>query len=583
MYSKARVCIFFLLACVIGQNGCAGRGNAEREVIAEVGEGYRITFPELREYTVGGYLEYIYPDQLKAYETGLNQMILGQLKLLDFFARDLHENDEVMQGIRRIVNEELVIRYFEREFLGKHINEQSIAGEYEQMSREVVYRQILLPKPDAAPSAVLESMREMVDGIQSDLEAGESFASLASRYSRDAEAVRRGGYMPPLTWNNLRNPIQQLIFRLEPGEIRSYETRNAFYIVQVERVNEISVAPFEEVRDEIEKTMRQRYFQESYNEFESEKKRYIDEGSLEWNYAALAQIVEWSNQRNFYQVHYQDTLRRAVDEGRNFTIVSHRDGNVDLEEFNRLLNDISIIGGGGNVGIDAIKDYLLDALRTDVLVQRALELDLEKEILHPYTTNAVLRNRIVRLYDAHVIEPRVPEATDASLRRFYEEQKDSLFYQLPVVNTLVLLYSDADEARAQWRRIEDGAAFEDLASRWYVKSYIRDRGGNIDSHRSTEEPFLGEVAFGMEVGEVLGPVEYYDPAKGTQYAIVKCAARRPEKQLTYDEVSERIQDEFTKFHRALIGMSVEKELRETFPVHIYIDNLKYQLTEKELI
>jgi hypothetical protein len=583
MYSYVTIFILCLLSVTIALNGCSDRENSDQNVIAEIENNYRITFPEVHEFTVKSYLDQIHPDQIKAHETALNQMIFNQLKLLEFFDNDLHKNEEIMQSIRRVINEELTIRYFETEILAKYVNENSIAEAYEQMHREVVYRQIVIPKPDRGDTATLENLREMIAMIRSDIEGGGDFVSLASQYSHDAESVRRGGYMPQLTWNNLRNPIQYLVFQLNSGEVRSFETRNAFYLVKVERINEISVEPFEDIKEEITKTMRQRYLQQSLDEFEFEKSGSIDELSLEWNNNGLAQIVEWSNQQNFYELHYKDTLQRAIDEGRNFTIVSYRSGSLDLKEFYRLLDDISIPGGGGNLTIDHIKDFILEALRTDVIVKRAHKLDMEKDILHPYTTNSVLRNRIVRLYNEHIIDASIPEPTDAALRQFYEEQKDSLFYQLAVVNTFVLLYSDPDEANEQWQRIEEGSAFEDLASGWLVKSFIRDRNGNIDSHFSTEEPFLGEAAFALDVDEVHGPVEYYDPEKGMQYAIIKCAAHRPEKQLSYEEVGNKIEQEFKQFHRQKYENTFREQLWNKYNVSINNDALIYNLKEQDIL
>jgi hypothetical protein len=583
MSFNTKIFIFCILVFILSLHGCSDREDIDLNIIAEVGDNYRITFPELRKYTVDNYLNHIFPDQIEAHETALDQMIDNQLKLMDFFAKNLHENDEIMQSIRRIVNEEMTIHYFEKEFLGKYINEQSITDAYEQMKKEVIYKQIVIPKSELNDTAVNENLREMVAKIQSDIEDGEDFSKLASRYSQDTESARRGGYMPQLIWKNLRNPIQQIIFGLKAGDVQSIETRNAFYIVKVERINEISVEPFEDIKDEITETMQQRYLQQSVDEFEFEKSSSIDELSLEWNYTGLAQIVEWSNEQNFYELHYGDTLQRAIDEGRNFTIVSYRNGSVDLKEFYRLLDDISIPSGGGNLSVDHIKDFILEALRTDVIVKRADNLDLEKDLLHPYTTNAVLRNRIIRLYNEHIIDASIPEPTDASLRHFYEEQKDSLFYQLAVVNTFVLLYSDPDEANEQWQRIEEGSAFEDLASGWLVKSFIRDSNGNINSHFSTEKPFLGEAAFALEVDEVQGPVEYFDPDKGMQYAILKCAARRPEKKLTYDEASTTIEQEYKKYNREKIETSIRKQLWNRYSVRVYPDALVHHLKEQEII
>jgi hypothetical protein len=117
------------------------------------------------------------------------------------------------------------------------------------------------------------------------------------------------------------------------------------------------------------------------------------------------------------------------------------------------------------------------------------------------------------LYDKTVIESQIPEPTEAALWEFYQANQDSLYYQLEKINLFAMIFSDKAEADQMWAKIQAGTPFEKASDRWFVKTFIKDRDGQIKSYLSKEPPYLGEAAFKLKEGEVDGVIEYTDPKK----------------------------------------------------------------------
>jgi len=98
------------------------------------------------------------------------------------------------------------------------------------------------------------------------------------------------------------------------------------------------------------------------------------------------------------------------------------------------------------------------------------------------------------------------------------------------------------------------------------------------SYLSDEKPTFSKVAFNMKESEVAGPIEYVDPEKGKQYAIIKCVNRVEEKQLLYNDVQRTIRDEFIKSYGKKITEAVHNQLRSKYTVNIFRDVLKHNLS-----
>jgi len=577
--NKILLLLLFALFCFISISfiKCSKETKQDEDIVARIGSNYVFTFNDLREYVFDWDYNKKYRDKSEAYNLALESMVTNQLKRIDFFAKGLNKDEKLIQSIRRIIKEEVVIEYFNTQYLSKYTNDDYAKKIYSIMDKRVIYRQIFLKLPENASAKQKESLRKKAVEIKDEIIEGKDFGQLVNQYSQDTLSINSNGYMQPLGWEqSLTDPIGNLIFNFKAGDVHVLDSGDGFYIVKVVEVSKIEVKPFEKIKNELINKLKNIYSDKSLEEFENDKKKSVDENSIKWDNKALTQLINWSEIPGFYYKIYNDTLQNAISRN-NFTILTYSNGQVDLKEYLHLLNDVLIPRFSEKVKEENIKAYIVEAMQTDKVIKKAEELGIENKIFNVQTKNPVLKHQIAVLYNQAVIDSQIPKPTDEILHKFYNEQKDSLYYQLHKINVYAMIFPDENQAEEVMRKIKAGTPFEKISGRWLVKTFIRDREGNIKTYLSTEEPFLGEAAFKLNLDETTGPVEYFEPGKGQQYAIIKCINIRPEKQLLFDDVKKSIAEDYRKYKREIMMKEVRDKLWEKYDVEIYNDVLEKKL------
>jgi parvulin-like peptidyl-prolyl isomerase len=564
----------FFFITPIYSTGNAQQNKQNKEIVARVGNDYMITLDDLRQYVFDWFYNKRYDNITEAYTQALDAMITNQLKRIDFFEKGLNKDEKLIKSIRRIINEEMVAEYFATQYLDKYSNEDYAREIYRSMNKQVVYQQIVLKKPKDASKKQIDSVKQKAMEIKAEIDELKDFGQLVGKYSQDTASVNSNGYMPPVGWEqSFFDPTDNAVFRLNSGDVRVVEASDGFHLVKIINTKIIKVEPFDKIKNEIIAKLKKYNYDLSQDEFERDKRDLIDESSLQWNEIALTQIMKWSHIPKFYNDVYKDTLQYTISHNENMAILTYSKGRVKYEDFLRLLNDVLLPKFPENIKKKDVKDFILEAVRTDLIAQKAELLGIEKNIFNSKTINPVLKNQIAVLYNKAEIESKIPEPTSEILHNFYNENKDSLYYQLEKINVYAMIYADMKEAEKTMLRIKNGTPFEKITGSWFVKTFIRNRKGNILSYLSTEKPFLGAAAFKLTLNETAGPVEYNDPEKGEQYAIIKCINIRPEKQLMFDDVKKTIADDFKNYQIEKIMKIVRERLWKKYDVKVYSEVL----------
>jgi parvulin-like peptidyl-prolyl isomerase len=106
-----------------------------------------------------------------------------------------------------------------------------------------------------APDADTTQTRKLAGEILDKLNAGASFADMATIYSQGSQA-RSGGEWDWVEKSVLRKELADVAFTLKPGEKSGViETPGAFYIMLVEDRKDARVKPLSDVRDQVEKLL----------------------------------------------------------------------------------------------------------------------------------------------------------------------------------------------------------------------------------------------------------------------------------------------------------------------------------------
>lgn len=555
----------------------AGCDKKDPDVVGRVGLEYEVEMDDLISFFEAEYYYKKYADKsLTDYETALKDMLINRVKLLDFFESGFHEDSLIIGKIRRIVNEELVIRYYDTQYHQKYLNDKAVTDLYNRLSREVVYRKISITKEGSSSNAVTKAK---VAEVMAKIDEGGSFEELAKEYSNHKSTAVKGGLMPALTLQGNPDNMSRLIFDMQEHEVQSFETDKTFEIIRIEEINTLPIAPLEELKESILEQLNDDFTDLAVEEYDNVFTGFVDTSSIQWNLDALAQIRDWFDPGGFDERAYLGAVEKALSEGQNFTIMEYSAGEVDLSHYYKLLRDVLLLNSYSAPTIEELKAYLTEAVRTEHIVQEALALDLEKDILSLNTKSDVLRDNFIQLYDQEIMRLHMPEVTDNALHLFYDENKDSLFFQFAKINIHAAITSDETSAKELMKKLDQGVQFQNLTARIFVKTFIQDHDGKVLAFRSKEKPFLGEAAFTLDLNEVTGPVEYDDPEKGKQFAIIKCVGNRPAKQLQYSEVKKAVHEEYVKYQSLKILNEKEEALLEKHDAEIYKVVLEQQMAE----
>ncbi|MBK7106240.1 MAG: peptidyl-prolyl cis-trans isomerase [Ignavibacteriae bacterium] len=566
---------FIILSCI---NNNANSSEDEL-IIAKIGEDYIVKLSDLKQYIKDWNYNQKFRDKEKVYKNALNDLVTNQLKRFDFFDRKLDQNKDLMSKERRLINSEIINSYFDKKFASKYVNDSAAAKAYKEMDKEVICNDILLPIPENTFQQKLDSLKAIALEIENYISNNLNIDELIKKYSLQNTLVSA---QKNYTWSqSMNDPLAFVAYQLQIGSTQVLYNIDGFHILKAIDAKKIKLEPFEEMKDAIISDLKKGYYQTYNDEYSDFRKNLIDYSSIIWNERGLDQIVKWSNTDKFFGEAYKDTMQNAISNGNNFEILTYNKGKVDLKEFLRLLDEVVILNPNIQLNPKSVKDFISEAVYDDNVVKAAQKIGLEEKIINPYTDNLVVKSKLSYLYNQAIIEGNIPEITPETLKKFYDEQRDSIFYQLKKINLYTRIYSDKEKAEKEIEDINSGIPFEKISNRWFVKTYIRERDGSLKSFRSIEPPYLAEAAFKLELNEVAGPIEFDDVEKGKQFAVIKAINIMPEKQLTFDEVKgKRIEEEFKNYYRQKISDEVNAKLMKKYNVKIYEDVLSQAINAK---
>ena len=577
---KLVLSLFIVLITLL--SGCKKSKNQAQDVVATIDNDYNITIDDLQSFVMDWHLNRKYKTVDEAYHAALDAMIIRQMKRIDFFNLELYKDDILVSYLNRVINDELVTEYYNDQYVKKSSDLVHAKKVYELMDKKVTYQQILFEYPQDVTNEQIESIKETVKNVKLEIENGEDIKAALNQYSNELKNPVVSGQFT-IDWEQaIANKIDESVINLQPGDVRVYYANDGIHLIRVTDIEKVKIEPFDKVKQNIIAKLEKLNTDKKYSDFEDDKKALIDESSLVWNETAINRLVDWANDPKFYTQSFQDQLQHNINKD-NFTILTDNDGQVDLKEFLYLLNNVLTLRPPGNARVQKsdIKNYILEAMRTDMLAQKAKALGLEARIFNAKTKNPELQSQIVQLYDIAMIDSQIPKPTDDILHKFYDEQKDSLYYQLRKVNIYAMVYPDEMTANQVMQQISDGTPFEKISGRWLVKSFIRNRNGSIESYLSPEEPFLGKAAIDLNPGDVAGPIKYTDPEQGDLYAIIKCVQLRPEKQLYFDDVKNSIANDYINYQKAILRDKVTAQLEKKYSVVINDKVLSNHLHPKQ--
>jgi hypothetical protein len=563
---------------------CSNIQQREADIVASVKGIGDISFNELQNHYRDYQFDLKYRDNPEqGYQEALQSLVLFKRKVADFKNEEMYENKKLMSPIQRYVNEEIRRLYFEEEYLGKYINEASITSYYQLINKEITYQQLVLNKFYNQNTIPEINVKSRIDQILSEINSGTDFDILVSRYSEDITS-NNNGLMPPINWRNgWLNSTNRAISSMNIGDIEVLESESMYYIIKISDIKIIDIPQLNDIRTTIIKNLREQYLDRALQEFAFMEDNIVDTKDFKWNEEVIKEIAGWSKDDSFFLGKYKDTINEAINLSNNKTIISNDLEDIRYDDLLYFLNDILIPGIEKDISENDLKNYIIEAIRTDLIINKAKDLGYDEKILTENATDA-LEFQYQKIYTIENVDNKIPTANDAILKEFYNEHKDSLLYQYALTSIYVKLFDGKSEALKMIENINAGESFEQAANRTYkVKSFIKNKEGKISSYYSKEEPILGNIAFEMEPNEIIGPINTYE--LGIQkFAVIKSSRKIEEKVPTFNEI-ENLEKLFEAYYREQLNQRVKDVLASKYPVITFDDiiskNIKNGIYDKQ--
>jgi hypothetical protein len=267
----------------------------------------------------------------------------------------------------------------------------------------------------------------------------------------------------------------------------------------------------------------------------------------------------------------------------NKTNIKYNLKDIKYDDLLYFLNDLLIPGIEKDISENDLKNYIDEAIRTDLIIQKAKDLGYDEKILTENATDA-LEFQYQKIYTIENVDNNIPTANETILKEFYNEHKDSLLYQYALTSIYVKLFDEKSDALKMIENINAGESFEQAANRTYkVKSFIKNKEGKISSYYSNEEPIFGNIAFEMEPNEIIGPINTYE-LDVQKFAVIKSSRKIKEKTPAFNEI-ENLEKRFETYHREQLNQRVKDVLASKYPVLTFDDiiskNIKSGVYDKQ--
>ncbi|MFH0771444.1 MAG: peptidylprolyl isomerase [Candidatus Omnitrophota bacterium] len=245
----------FVMLLVIAIGALFGCGDAKSRILAKV-DGKAITVRDF-ENRLAKLPPYYSSLANKRKKDFLEDMIAEQLLYKEAIRRGLSRMMEVRELIDEAERKILVAKFMEVETNKKAAVALSDIKTFYEANKE----NFVTPLRLRASYILLDTESEAQDALQK-IKAGSDFGEVASRYSKDS-SKDRGGDIGYFEKGQLAPEIEGVCFNLEAGQVSDViKTRFGYHIIKLTDRKEPRAIELAEVRDVIEKQLRDNAQQE---------------------------------------------------------------------------------------------------------------------------------------------------------------------------------------------------------------------------------------------------------------------------------------------------------------------------------
>lgn len=214
--------------------------------------------------------------------------------------------------------------------------------------------------------------------------------------------------------------------------------------------------------------------------------------------------------------------------------------------------------GGEELNKDVVNELVYQALLYEDAMEKGMDKEDEFIQVVEKTKESMLKTYALGKLLA------TAEVKDEDIKKFYEENKDA-FKQEESADASHILVEEEDKAREIYEKIKNGGDFEELAKE-YSTCPSKEKGGNLGTFTKGQMvKEFEDAVFENEVRTITEPVK-------TQfgYHIIKINQKNPAKELSFDEVKDRIVEQVRRQKEQEIYNKKITELKDKYEVKMNI-------------
>ncbi|WP_277218145.1 peptidylprolyl isomerase [Peptoniphilus vaginalis] len=214
--------------------------------------------------------------------------------------------------------------------------------------------------------------------------------------------------------------------------------------------------------------------------------------------------------------------------------------------------------GGEELNKDVVNELVYQALLYEDAMEKGMDKEDEFIQVVEKTKESMLKTYALGKLLA------TAEVKDEDIKRFYEDNKDA-FKQAESADASHILVEEEDKAREIYEKIKNGGDFEELAKE-FSTCPSKEKGGDLGTFtRGQMVKEFEDAVFENEVGTITEPVK-------TQfgYHIIKINKKNPARELSFDEVKDKIVEQVRRQKEQEIYNKKITELKDKYEVKMNI-------------
>lgn len=423
---------------------------------------------------------------------------------------------------------------------------------------EVRVKHILISPVDTSLVKSEQEAFELVNAIYERIIKGESFDSLAVKYSFDKQSAVRGGDLGPITRKLTVREFDEVAFDLKPGELsKPFKTQFGYHIIQSVEVNKIP--SFGEELDKIKPIYQKHYFNNDFQLFLDDVKKQFDFKLYKANIDSLIKLVDGLK---FLKVMDSTAIYEKAIKFDLFSILGTKYQLTDVA--NHLYAEEKRIPVTFNA--KSINAILTEMFTEDLLVLKTDELMKSKNefssLMHEYKNGlAIFKIQNEEIWNKIKIDP-------VELKEYYAENSKDLIWP-DRVTFLEIFHTKKEYVDKFYELYKSGKSLAELDS-----MFTKGKFSSLNLSENIKKPvsfdYLTELANKQEINSISDIFKN----KLDSWSVVITQDKVPSGIKTFEEAEAEITNIIQE--RKIKEREIEyiKELEKKYNLKVYYENLE---------